>query len=132
LSSKVSRTLDGLGSDDDFVSALNAGFIEAQEICAQFGMKPTQAFAKSSWSKPWIHKKTNAKELFKTMENKNVILIIFCLQLMMWDLQTMKRRHSEVQAPHQYWLKASQNFSRLGVVAREEIGGLQSELHIIF
>jgi hypothetical protein len=46
-------------NDDLIVLALKLGFQEAQEMCAELGMKPDVVRDGSWWVEPWIHKKKN-------------------------------------------------------------------------
>ena len=95
-------------------------------------MKLTQVLAKSSLSEPWIQKKTIANELFETMETKNVILIIFCLQLMMWELQTCSEETTFGGVGSSSFVVESESEFQSISSSSKEIVGLQSELHIMF
>ena len=47
----------GLESNNQFVSALKLGFIEAQMLCAELGMKPAKVPMNSWWEQPWVHER---------------------------------------------------------------------------
>ena len=60
----------GLESDDQIISALKLGFIDAQMLCAKLGMKPAKVIMKSWWKLPWVHERKLEKELFSSMEEE--------------------------------------------------------------
>ena len=60
----------GLESDDQIVSTLKLGFIEAQMLCAELGMKPAKVPMNSWWEQPWVHERKLEKELFNSMEEE--------------------------------------------------------------
>jgi hypothetical protein len=55
-------------NDDLIVLALKLGFQEAQEMCAELGMKPDVVRDGSWWVEPWIHEKKIEAHLFGSME----------------------------------------------------------------
>ena len=60
----------GLESDDQIISTLKLGFIKAQMLCAELGMKPAKVIMKSWWEQPWIHERKLEKELFSSIEEE--------------------------------------------------------------
>jgi hypothetical protein len=60
----------GLESDDQIISALKLGFIEAQMLCVELGMKHVKVLMTSWWEHPWVHERKLEKELFSSMEEE--------------------------------------------------------------
>jgi hypothetical protein len=60
----------GLEIDDQIISALKIGFIEAQMLYAELGMKLAKVPMNSWWEQPWVHERKLEKEFFSIMEEE--------------------------------------------------------------
>ena len=120
---------DGLGSDDDFVSVLKEGFVQAQDICADLSMKPTQVMAKSWWSEPWIHEKKNERELFNSLEEEECEYDHILPSV--YDVGHLNSEGMTVGGVGSALTVVEGEPKSEPISSTEEIVGLQSELHHI-